>query len=148
MLDWDWHLEHFAPAQSPACTRRPTKTPLEERRLKLSMHYYLKTRTCTDNPAHYALHEFDPTTRDLYLSKPNGKGGMTRAPTQPVGLKVEGALTSAEIDAEWSAPWRCQAFHLEHMNTILRDTASLKYWVNLWSQEKRFGPNSMSITML
>ena len=25
MLDWDWHLEHFAPAQSPACTRRPTK---------------------------------------------------------------------------------------------------------------------------
>ena len=25
MLDWGWHLEHFAPAQSPACTRRPTK---------------------------------------------------------------------------------------------------------------------------
>ena len=57
-----------------------------ERRLKLSMHYYLKTRACTDNPAHYALHEFDPTTRDLYLSKPNGKGGMTRPPTQPIGL--------------------------------------------------------------
>ena len=45
------------------------ETPSEERRLKLSMHYYLKTRTCTDNPAHHALHEFDPTTRDLYLSK-------------------------------------------------------------------------------
>ena len=57
------------------------ETPLEERRLKLSMHHYLKTRACTDNPAHYALHEFDPTTRDLYPSKPNGKGGMTRPPT-------------------------------------------------------------------
>ena len=31
---------------------------LEERRLKLSMNYYLKTRACTDNPAHHALHEF------------------------------------------------------------------------------------------
>ena len=80
------------------------ETPLEERRLKLSMHYYLKTRACTDNPAHYALHEFDPTTRNLYLSKPNGKGGMTRPPTQPVGLKLEEALTSAEIDAEMVCP--------------------------------------------
>ena len=124
------------------------ETPLEQRRLKLSMHYYLKTRACTDNPAHHALYEFYPTTRDLYLSKPNGKGGMTRPPTQPVGLKVEEALTSAEIDAEMVCPWRCQAFHLEHINTILRDTASLKEWVNLWSQEKRLGPNSMSITML
>ena len=65
------------------------ETPLEQRRLKLSMHHYLKTRACTDNPAHHALHEFDPTTRDLYLSKPNGKDGITRPPTQPVGRKVE-----------------------------------------------------------
>ena len=86
------------------------ETPLEERRLKLSMHYYLKTRACTDNPAHYALHEFDPTTRDLYLSKPNGKGGMTRPPTQPVGLKVEEALTSAEIDAEMVCPLKMPNF--------------------------------------
>ena len=49
---------------------------------------------------------------------------------------------------KWSAPWRCQAFHLEHIDMILRDTVSLKEWVNLWSQEKRLGPNSMSITML
>ena len=56
------------------------ETPLEERWLKLSMHCYL-TRACTDIPAHHALHEFDPTTRDLYLSKPNAKGGMTRPPT-------------------------------------------------------------------
>ena len=27
------------------------ETPLEERRLKLSMHYYLKIRACVDNPA-------------------------------------------------------------------------------------------------
>ena len=49
------------------------ETPLEPSRLKLSMHYYLKTRACTDNPAHHALHEFDPTTRDLYLSKTKWK---------------------------------------------------------------------------
>ena len=24
-LDWDWHWEHYAPAQCPACTQRPTK---------------------------------------------------------------------------------------------------------------------------
>ena len=24
-LDWDWHWEHSAPAQCPACTQRPTK---------------------------------------------------------------------------------------------------------------------------
>ena len=86
------------------------KTPLEERRLKLSMHYYLKTRACTCNPAHYALHEFDPTTRDLYLSKPNGKGGMTRPPTQPVGLRVEESLTSAEINAEMVCPLKMPSF--------------------------------------
>ena len=58
------------------------EAPLEERRLKLSMHYYLKTRACTDNPAHHALHEFDPMIRDLYLTRPNGRGGMTRPSTQ------------------------------------------------------------------
>ena len=29
--------------------------PLEERRLRLSMHYYVKTRACIDNRAHHAL---------------------------------------------------------------------------------------------
>ena len=86
------------------------ETPLEQRRLKLSMNYYLKTCACTDNPAHHALQEFDPNTRDLYLSKPNGKGGMTRPPTQPVGLKVEEALTSAEIDAEMVCPLKMPSF--------------------------------------
>ena len=43
--------------------------PLEERQLKLLKHYYLKTRACTDNPAHHALHVFDPTTREPYLPR-------------------------------------------------------------------------------
>ena len=50
---------------SSLCTEA-NETPLEERRLKLSMHYYLKTRACVDNPAYHALHEFDQTTRDLH----------------------------------------------------------------------------------
>ena len=86
------------------------EAPLEERRLKLSMNYYLQTRACTDNTAHHALHEFDPTTRDLYLARPNGKGGMTRPPAQPIGLKVEEAMTSAEIDGETICPLKTPTF--------------------------------------
>ena len=29
------------------------EAPMGERRLKLSMHYYVKTRACIDNPAHH-----------------------------------------------------------------------------------------------
>ena len=80
--------------------------PLEENRLNLPMHYYQKTRACTENPVYDALHEFDQTTRDLYLHRPNGRGGMTRLPTQPVGLKVEEAMASAEINAKLAWPMR------------------------------------------
>ena len=71
------------------------EAPLEERRLKLSMNYSLKTRACIENPAHHALQEFHQTTRDLYASKPNGWRGMTRPPTRPVGLRVEATVASA-----------------------------------------------------
>ena len=77
------------------------ETPLEERRLKLSMHYYLKTRACVDNTAYHALHEFDRATRDLHTPQPNRRGGMTRPPAPAIGLKVEAAMASAEINAEW-----------------------------------------------
>ena len=74
------------------------------------MHYYLKTRACNDNPAHHTLHEFDRTTRDLYAHRPNGRGGMPRPPTPPVGLKVEEAITSAEINAKLVCPLRTPIF--------------------------------------
>ena len=80
------------------------EAPLEERRLKLSMHYYLKTRACIDNPAHHALHEFDGTTRELNVPKPNRTGGMTRPPAYPIGLKVEAAMASAEIKVKLVCP--------------------------------------------
>ena len=80
------------------------EAPLEERRLKLSMHYYLKTRACIDNPAHHALHEFDETTRELYVPKPNERGGMMRPPAYTIGLKVEAAMASAEIKVESVRP--------------------------------------------
>ena len=76
------------------------EAPLEERRLKLTMHYYLKTRAFIDNPAHHALHEFDGIWRELYVPKPNGRGGMTRPPAYPIGLKVEAAMASVEIKVE------------------------------------------------
>ena len=86
------------------------EAPLEERRLKLSMHYYVKTRACIDNPAHHALHEFDRTTRDVYAPRPNGRRGMTRPPARPIGLKVEVAMTSVEINAELVCPLRTPNF--------------------------------------
>ena len=46
----------------------------------------------------------------LYLPRPNGKGGMIQPPTQPIGLKVEEAMTSAEIDVETVCPLRTQTF--------------------------------------
>ena len=86
------------------------EAPLEERWLKLSMHYYVKTRACIDNPAHQALHEFEWTNRDLYAPRPNGRGDMTRPPAPPIGLKVEEAMTSAEINAELVCPLRTPNF--------------------------------------
>ena len=55
------------------------------------------------NRYHSVFHAFDAsgdlrTTRDLYAPRPNG--GMTRPPAPPIGLKVEEAMTSAEINAE------------------------------------------------
>ena len=83
------------------------EAPLEESRLKLSMHCYMKTRACTENPAHHALHEFDPTIRDLYLPRLNGRGGTARPPTQPIVLKLEEAMTSA---VELVRPLRTPSF--------------------------------------
>ena len=80
------------------------ETPLEECRLKLSMHYYLKIRACVDNPAYHALHEFDHTIRDLHAPRPNRRGGMTRPPAPAIGLKVEAAMASAEINVELVCP--------------------------------------------
>ena len=97
---------------SPVCSMytEANEAPLEERWLKLSMHYYLKTRACTNSPAHHALHEFDPTIRDLYLPRPNGRGGKTRPSTQPIDLKLEETMTSAEIDIELLCPLRTPSF--------------------------------------
>ena len=86
------------------------EAPLEERRLKLCMHYYVKTRARIDNPAHHALPEFKRTIRDLYAPRPNGRAGMTRPPVPPIGLKVEEAMTSAEINAELICPLRTPDF--------------------------------------
>ena len=57
------------------------------------MHYYLKTCAYIDNPAHYALHEFDRTTRELYAPRPNRRRGMTRTATE-INAELVCPLTS------------------------------------------------------
>ena len=99
-----WRLEHSA---QHSLQHNP---PLEERQLKLSMHYHLKTRAHTDNPAHHALHQFDPTTKyicffpgqkrqDLIpdptrLSHCSGNHGLCRD-QWCIGLPLEGTKLSA-----------------------------------------------------
>ena len=100
----------FSTSQVSSLYTEANEAPLEERRLKLSMHNYLKTRACIYSPAHHALHEFDRTNRDLYAPRPNGRGGLTRPPAPPVGIKVEEAMTSAEINAELICPLRTPNF--------------------------------------
>ena len=112
--DWDWHWEHFAPAQCPAWTQEANEAPpVEERRLQLSMHYYMRTRACINNPAHHFLQEFGQDIIYLYAPKQNGRGGMTQSQAAPVCLKVKEAMISAEIDADQETwpHWRGKQIH-------------------------------------
>ena len=101
------------------------EAPLEERRLKLSIHNCLKTRACIDNPAHHALHEFHRTTRDLYAPRPNGRGGMTRPRPIPLVSKSPPWPLQRSMP-NWSASWGHPTCHQERMIMIPRDTTSLK----------------------
>ena len=56
-------LGAFCTSPESSLYTEANEAPLEERRLKLSMLYYVKTRACIANPTHHALHEFDQTTR-------------------------------------------------------------------------------------
>ena len=99
------------------------ESPLEERRLKLSMHYYLKTRACVDNPACHALHEFDRTTRDLHTPWPNRSGGMNRPPAPAIDLKIEAAMASARDQWQIGLPTQ-----LSTRNTRLRSQETRPHW--------------------
>ena len=41
---------------------------------------------------------------DLYVTGPNGRGGVTQPWTYPNGLKVEAAMTSTESNADLACP--------------------------------------------
>ena len=51
-------LGEFCTSPVSSLYTEANEATLEERRLTLSMHYYMKTRACIDNWAHPALHEF------------------------------------------------------------------------------------------
>ena len=126
------------------------EAPLEERQLQLSMNNYIKTRNCIENPAHHALHEFDQTTRDLYALKPNGRGGMSRPQTRPVGLRVEAVVAAAEINVDLICPLRQPSFppgthKYDPTRHNLIEGVS-KYMIS--RQEAQAKPNSMSIVAL
>ena len=89
------------------------EAPLKERRLKLSMHCYLKTHAGIDNPEHHALYKFDRTTKFiLYFicSQAKWERRHDPIPAPPVCLKVEEAMTSAEINDELVCPLRTPNF--------------------------------------
>ena len=85
------------------------KAPSGECRLKLSMHNYLKTSACIDIPAHYALNESDWTTKFI-CPQAKWERSHDKTPTPPIALKVEAAMTSAEINAELICPLGTPSF--------------------------------------
>ena len=84
------------------------KAPLGEWRLKLSMHTWKLVLASTSQHIMPWMNLTEPL--DLYAPKPNGRGGMTTPPTPPIGLKVEAAMTSAEINAELICPLGTPSF--------------------------------------
>ena len=57
-----------------------------------------------DNPAYLAMNKFDRSTKQLYKVRPNGRGGMIRPPTAPVGLQMKAAMKEADIDTSKISP--------------------------------------------
>ena len=138
------------------------ETPLEERRLKLSMHCYLKTRACVDNPAYHALHEFDRTTRDLhtppptkyerrhdptsgpcYSSQDRGSHGLRRDQCR-IGLPpgdTQLSTRNARLRPQETRPhWRSEQMydpqmdpHKDHMMTF---TQMAPKWMREWGRQR------------
>ena len=61
-------------------------------------------------------------TRGLCLSRPNVRGGVAWPLNQLIGLKVEEAMVSGEINAELLCLSRTPSSHQKDMNMMLRDT--------------------------
>ena len=70
------------------------------------LDFELKTRACTSKQAYHALHEFDGTTRDLYVPRPNGRGNMTGPRTCLISPKKTVCIGSLLIISMlWQTDW-------------------------------------------
>ena len=72
--------------------------PLEECRLKLSMHYFLKICEMPGNPAYLTMKMLGRATKQLYKVRPNGRGGMIQPPMAPVGIWMKATMKEADIN--------------------------------------------------
>ena len=66
--------------------------------------------------------------------------------TLSIGLRVEAAMASAEINAKlvWP-PWGHPVLHQERTITTQRDSTSLKEWKNAWSPNQQLRLSARSI---
>ena len=106
-LDWDWHWEHSVRAQSPACTQRPMKP------LWRNVGWSYPCITIWKLVPVLTTQHIMPCmnlTEPLDICIPNRRGGMTRHPAPAIGLKVEAAMASAEINAELVCPLGTPSF--------------------------------------
>ena len=107
-LDWDWHWEHSVPAQSPACTQRPMKL------LWGNVGWSYPCITIWKLVPMLTTQHIMPCmnlTEPLEICiRPNRRGGMTRPPAPAIGLKVEAAMASAEINAKLVCPLGTPSF--------------------------------------
>ena len=101
------------------------EAPLAERRLNLSMHFYVKLVPVL-TIQHIMPCMNSTESLQIYMLLGQMEGGMTRPLAPPIGLKVEEAMTSAEINAELVCP--PEDTQLSTRNSWLRSQETRPHW--------------------
>ena len=114
--------------------------------VELLLHYYLKTRACIDNPAHHAHMNLNDKRYVSPLAKWKRRHDATSNPT--LSLKLEAAMTFAEIDVESVWPLRTPSFLPGPHEYNPKKHNLIEGVSKFWSLEKRPKSNSESIMML
>ena len=132
-----------SPVSSPYT--ETNEAPLEERRLKLSMHYYLKLV-----PASTIQHVMPCMNLikrpEIYMSPGQMGEGAWRDPLPiPSVSRLRQPWPLQRLMPNWSVPWGYPLFHQEHTTTTRRDTTSSKEWTNAWSPDQKIRLSSGSI---
>ena len=109
--------------------------PLELRRLRLSMNYFLKVKASPENPAYDCI--LNPLYEDKYLRKPNE--------ITPFGIRIRSHLTEAGIDIDSVSddplltilpPWKLANPNINfHLTAFKKDRTSPAAYKQLYLEQ-------------